>query len=73
MSDWQISKIILHGTIPGGRKKGRPRKSWNEVVQKDIDTLKIRTYWSIVCMHRPTWRELISKAVPDPFGLEDDE
>ena len=59
-----LSKAILQGTVPGGRKRGRPRKKW-------LDNI---TEWTGMSMaaatrsaeHRTGWREVVRSASSAP-------
>ena len=55
-----LSKTILQGTVEGGRKRGRPRKSWTDDV-KAWTQLKVPELLT-EAEDRPRWRRLSSAA-----------
>ena len=63
--DSQIREV-MEVEITGKRKKGRPRKSWEECVKKDLERYGLRredTYY------RKKWRERIRAKIANPGQL----
>ena len=58
----QIREVMEH-EIPGKRKKGRPRKSWEECVKKDLERYGLRTEDAY---DRVKWREHIKAKIANP-------
>ena len=61
-----LSKTILQGTVEGGRKRGRQRKSWSDNVKTwtDLTTPQLLT----ASTDRPAWRRLsASSALRSPL------
>ena len=59
-----LSKTILHGTVPGGRKRGRQKKRWEDNIKEWTvlqlsDTLK-------KAESREEWRKLVAKTPVAP-------
>ena len=58
----QIREVMEH-EIPGKRKKGRPRKSWEECVKKDLERYGLRRE---DVYDRVKWREHIKAEIANP-------
>jgi len=56
MPDNRIPKRVLFGKIEGKRPVGGPRKTWSDVVVKDLDNSNIRK-WYKECQDKSGWRE----------------
>ena len=55
-----LAKTILQGTVPGGRKKGRPKKKWEDNIREWTglelrDTLRLAE-------RRKEWRRTVTKS-----------
>ena len=55
-----LAKTILQGTVEGGRRRGRPRKSWAEDV-KNWTSLQMKDLVT-QANNRPQWRRLSASA-----------
>ena len=58
----EIREVMEH-EIPGKRKKGRPRKSWEECVKKDLERYGLRREDAY---DRVKWREHIKAKIANP-------
>ena len=58
----QIREVMEH-EIPGKRKKGQPRKSWEECVKKDLERYGLRREDAY---DRVKWREHIKAKIANP-------
>ena len=61
MDGKRIPKRVLEWKPTGRRIRGRPRKSWVEDIEKDIQALGIRG-WRKISMERMEWRRIAEKA-----------
>ncbi len=50
---------LLISTLEGAGKRGRPIKSWNDYVRKDLDSLGLALTWWKRCQDRPSWKAVI--------------
>ena len=67
-----LAKIILHGTVKGGRRQGRQRKRWEDNI-RDWTSLEFAKSQRAV-ENREKWRTLVVKSsvVPQrPSRLRD--
>ena len=62
-----LAKTILQGTLPGGRKRGRPQKRWEDNIQEWTDTSLDKTLR--LAEDRERWRTLVRKASVAPLQL----
>ena len=62
-----LSRTILQGTVEGGRKRGRQRKSWSDNVKSwtEMTTPQLLT----AAIDRPTWRRMSASSVQSPLRL----
>ena len=58
----QIREVMEH-EIPGKRKKGRPRKSWEECIKKDLERYGLTREDAY---DRVKWREQIKAKIANP-------
>ena len=58
----QIREVMEH-EIPGKRKKGRPRKSWEECIKKDLEQYGLRREDAY---DQVKWREHIKAKIANP-------
>ena len=64
-----LCKTILQGTVEGGRRRGRQRKSWSDNIKEwtEMTTPQLLT----VATNRPYWRRLSASAsLSSPLRLE---
>ena len=59
-----LSRTILQGTVEGGRKRGRQRKSWSDNVKSwtEMTTPQLLT----AAIDRPTWRRMSASSAQSP-------
>ena len=60
-----LAKTILQGTIPGGRKQGRPQKRWEDNIREWTDLPLSRTLR--IADNRQEWRDLVRKSSVAPL------
>jgi hypothetical protein len=54
----EVEMGILNNTeIPGGRRRGKPRKRWLDVMEDDLRKTGIKR-WRIKAMDRTEWRKI---------------
>ncbi len=53
--------------VTGKRGKGRPRKTWQETVNSDLNTLNVDEGMTL---DRVRWRQTISKAIGSPTHID---
>jgi aldehyde:ferredoxin oxidoreductase len=62
MEEKRIPKRVLEWKPVGRRNRGRPRKSWIEAIEEDIQIRGIRE-WRKVCKERAEWKNITEKAI----------
>jgi hypothetical protein len=58
----RIPEKILHTTIAGRRRVGKPRKRWIDAVEEDAKELMGVRNWKRIAQDREEWRGLIREA-----------
>jgi len=58
--DWMPKKIFTQ-ELEGTRRRGRPRKSWKEEVERDLQVLRVRR-WRELVADRKKWKEIVRQA-----------
>ena len=62
-----LTKVILQGTVEGGRRRGRPKKSWIDNIAEWTGKSFAET--QAMAHNRQEWRELTRKSVMTrPYG-----
>jgi len=59
MPEDRLPLKVLFGQLPGPGVRGRPRESWESIVQKDLTELNISSDWFSSTADRLVWRQLI--------------
>jgi hypothetical protein len=57
----RIPKKIFTQELEGTRRRGRPRKSWKEEVEKDLQVLGVRR-WRELVADREKWKDIVRQA-----------
>ena len=57
---------VMEQEIPGKRKKGRPRKSWEECIKKDLEQYGLRREDAY---DRVKWQEFINAKIANPCQM----
>jgi hypothetical protein len=58
MEGERIPNRVLEWKPVGRRNRGRPRKTWIEDIEKDIQIMGIRG-WRKLCKERAGWKEIV--------------
>ena len=58
--------MMMFSTLEGAGKRGRPFKSWNDYVRKDLDSLGLALIWWKRCQDRPSWKAVRNAAATRP-------
>ena len=56
-----MPKDIFTQELEGTRRRGRPRKSWKEEVERDLQVLRVRI-WRDLVADRRTWKDIVRQA-----------
>ena len=59
MENDRLPKMMMFSTLEGAGKRGRPIRSWNDYVRKDLDSLGMSLTWWKRCQDRPSWKAVI--------------
>ena len=59
MGNDRLPKMMMFSTLEGAGKRGRPIKSWNDCVRKDLDSLGLTLTWWKRCQDRASWKAVI--------------
>ena len=59
MGNYRLPKMMMFSTLEGAGKRGRPIKSWNDCVRKDLDSLGLTLTWWKRCQDRANWKAVI--------------
>ncbi len=59
MENDRLPKMLLFSSLEGAGKRGRPIKSWNDYVRKDLGNLGLALTWWRRCQDRPSWKAAI--------------
>ena len=55
-----LAKIILQGTVKGGRRQGRQRKRWEDNIREWTGLEFAKSKWAVE--NREKWRKLVAKS-----------
>jgi hypothetical protein len=61
MEEDRMPKKIFTQELEGTRRRGRPRKSWREEVERDLQALRVRR-WRELVIDRTKWRNIVRQA-----------
>jgi len=61
MEEDRMPKKIFTQKLEGTRRCGRPRKRWNEEVERDLQVLGVRS-WREVVADRKKWKDIVRQA-----------
>lgn len=56
-----IIKKITKGKLFNSRKRGRPRETWMDNVEKDLEIMKIKN-WKSLALRREKWKDVVLEA-----------
>jgi len=56
-----VTKIVLNWKSEGKKPRGRPRKIWMDVVEKDLEDLGTQN-WSKMIQDRDKWSDFVMTA-----------
>jgi len=58
MEEDRVPKKIFTQELEGARRRGRPRKRWKEVVERDLQVLVMRKWRGLVA-DRKKWKDIV--------------
>jgi len=61
MEEDRMHKKIFTQELEGMRRRGRPRKRWEEEVERDLQVLGVRR-WIKLVMGRKKWKDIVRQA-----------
>jgi hypothetical protein len=61
MEENRMPKIIFSQELEGPRRRGRPRKTWKEEVERDLHVLGVRR-WRELATDREKWQDIVRQA-----------
>jgi len=61
MEEDRMPKKIFTQELEGMRRRGRPRKSWKEEVERDLQVLGVRR-WRELVVDRKKWKDIVRQA-----------
>jgi hypothetical protein len=61
MEEDRMPKKIFTLELEGTRRRGRPRKRWEEEVERDLQVLGVRR-WGELVKDRKKWRDIVRQA-----------
>jgi len=61
MEEDRMNKKIFTQELEGSRRRGRPRKRWNEEVERDLQVLGVRRWRELVADGKK-WKDIIRQA-----------
>jgi hypothetical protein len=61
MEENRMPTMIFSQELEGPRRRGRPRKSWKEEVERDLHLLGVRR-WRELATDRKKWRDIVRQA-----------
>jgi hypothetical protein len=61
MEENRMPKMIFSQELEGPRRRGRPRKSWKEKVERDLHVVGVRR-WRELATDRKKWRDIFRQA-----------
>ena len=56
-----MPKKIFTQDLEGTRRRGIPRKGWEEEVERDLQVLGVRR-WRELVAHRKKWKDIVRQA-----------
>jgi hypothetical protein len=62
------AKTLLEGETGGGRKRGRPRIRWMDVVEVDLRNMGVKR-WRTRALDRTEWASVMREANAELQGL----
>jgi hypothetical protein len=63
MKETRMNRNIFTQELEGTRRRGRPRKSWKEEVERDLHVLGVRR-WRELVADRKEWKDIVRQAKP---------
>jgi len=61
MEEDRTPKKIFTQELEGTRRRGRPRKTWKEEVETDLQVLRVRR-WTELVADRKKWKDIVQEA-----------
>jgi len=61
MEEDRMPKKIFTQELEGTRRRGRPRKRWEDEVERDLQVLRVRR-WRELVTHREKWKDIVRQA-----------
>jgi hypothetical protein len=61
MEEERMPKKIFTQELEGMRRRGRPRKGWEEDVERDLQVLGVRR-WRELVTDRKKWKDIVRQA-----------
>jgi hypothetical protein len=61
MEENRMPKMIFRQELKGPRRRGRPRKRWEEDVERDLHVLGVRR-WRKLATDRKKWWDIVRQA-----------
>jgi hypothetical protein len=61
MEEDRMPKKIFTQKLEGTRRRGRPRKRWEEEVERDLQVLRVRR-WKELVTDRKKWSVIVRQA-----------
>jgi hypothetical protein len=61
MEEDRMPKKIFTQELEGTRRRGRPRKRWEEEVERDLQVLGVRR-WRELVTDRKKWKDIVRQA-----------
>jgi len=64
MEEGGVPRKLMEGRLFVGRRKGRPRLRWMDVVVADLKAMRIKQ-WMETTQDREKWRRIVEEAKSD--------
>ena len=61
MEEDRMPKKIFTQELEGTRRRGRPKKRWEEEVERDLQVLRVKT-WRELVVDRKRWKDIVRQA-----------
>jgi hypothetical protein len=61
MEEGRMPKKIFTQELEGTRRRGRPRKGWEEEVERDLQVLGVRR-WRELVKKKKKWKDIVRQA-----------